>query len=73
MSKLLSEAGPKCLDKTEPVKPDGTDKSGLGCNMLRHIYISDTMKHQMPERKRKELADAMMHSVDVQRSVYERH
>lgn len=76
LSKLLSEAGPKRLDMQNPVKPDGTENyvdSGLGCNMLRHIYISDKMKHQMPESKRKELADAMHHTVDVQRGVYERH
>lgn len=76
LSKLLSEAGPKRIDSQNPVKPDGTDnyvKSGLGCNMLRHIYITHKMKHQMPESKRKELADAMHHTVDVQRGVYERH
>lgn len=64
------------MDGQNPVQPDGTLNlidSGLGCNMLCHIYISDKMKHQMLESKRKELADAMQHSIDVQRSIYERH
>ena len=71
LSNLLSEAGPK-RSATVDDKQVVVD-SGIRCNMLRHTYISDKMKGQMPESKRKELADAMHHTVDVQRSVYERH
>ena len=55
LATLLSEAGPKRVDKNNPVKLDGSANlinSGLGCNMLRKSYISDKMKHQMPESKR---------------------
>ena len=43
-------------------------KSGLGISMLRHIVISEKFPPQTEEKE--ELAEKMMHSVNVQQGVY---
>lgn len=57
LASFLNEAGPK---------------PGLGVDLLRHIYITETFKYEVSQAKRKELADAMHHTVDTQRALYER-
>lgn len=57
LSKVLSAAGPK---------------PGLGCGMFRKIFISHAMRNEKSESERKQLADAMHHTVPTQRNTYER-
>ena len=44
------------------------NKNGLGISMIRHIVISTLFPPQNKEKQ--ELADKMLHSIDVQTNVY---
>jgi hypothetical protein len=68
VNKDNSPMSPNQLSKyvTKTFSPLG--KSGLGISMLRHIVISEKFPPQTEEKE--ELAEKMMHSVNVQQGVY---